>query len=233
MMVARLVKVLPDVLKATQMCSVEGRSIFNGATAVLLAAEYLKQRKLPGFVALDFFHAYDRVSLRWVDCVLEAMGFGEELCSWVATCHRGAEAAFMLEELSPFMDILFSLRQGDPLAMILFMIQLEPLLARLEQVLEGLAIGPVVEKSLGYVDDVAGMGDKERDLLRLDEEVQAFEMASGAILNRNHKSVILGLGSWVGRLEWPLPWIRGVAEVKLYGITMTEDPQQTIKWTRE
>ena len=103
----------------------------------------------------------------------------------------------------------------------------------MEQVLEGLAIGPVVEKSLGYVDDVAGMGDKERDLLRLDEEVQAFEMASGAILNRNHKSVILGLGSWVGRLEWPLPWIRGVAEVKLYGITMTEDPQQTIKWTRE
>ena len=131
MMVARLVKVLQDVLKATQECSVEGRSIFNGATAVLLAAEYLKQRKLPGFVAsLDFFHAYDRVSLRWVDCVLEAMGFGEELRGWVATCHRGAEAAFMLEELSPFMDILFSLRQGDPLAMILFMIQLEPLLAR-------------------------------------------------------------------------------------------------------
>ena len=80
MMVARLVKVLPDVLKATQMCSVEGRSIFNGAAAILSAAEYLKQRQLPGFVAsLDFFHAYDWVSLRWVDQVLEAMGFGDEL----------------------------------------------------------------------------------------------------------------------------------------------------------
>ena len=139
----------------------------------------------------------------------------------------------MLEELSPFMDILFSLRQGDPLAMILYVIQLEPLLARLEQVLEGLTIGPVVEKSLGYVDDVAGMGDKERDLLRLDEEVRAFEMASGAILNRNHKSVVLGLGSWAGRMEWPLPWIQGVVEVKLYGITVTADPQQTIKQTWE
>ena len=139
----------------------------------------------------------------------------------------------MLEELSPFMDILFSLRQGDPLAMILYVIQLEPLLARLEQVLEGLTIGPVVEKSLGYVDNVAGMGDKERDLLRLDEEVRAFEMASGAILNRNHKSVVLGLGSWAGRMEWPLPWIQGVVEVKLYGITVTADPQQTIKQTWE
>ena len=189
---------------------------------------------MPGFVAsLDFFHAYDRVSLRWVDRVLDTMGFGDELRGWVATCHRGAEAAFMLEELSPFMDILFSLRQWDPLAMILYVIQLEPLLARLEQVLEGLTIGPVVEKSLGYVDNVAGMGDKERDLLRLDEEVRAFEMASGAILNRNHKSVVLGLGSWAGRMEWPLPWIQGVVEVKLYGITVTADPQQTIKQTWE
>ena len=126
----------------------------------------------------------------------------------------------MLEELLPFMAILFSLRRGDPLAMILFVIQLEPLLALLERVLDGLAIGPVVEKSMGYMDDVAGLGDKEEDLLRLDDVVRAFELASG-------------LGSWAGWLDWLLRWIRGFLEVKLYGITVTADSGQTVKKTWE
>ena len=79
----------------------------------------------------------------------------------------------MLEELLPFMAILFSLRRGDPLAMI-----------------------------------------------RLDDVVRAFELASG-------------LGSWAGWLEWLLRWIRGVLEVKLYGITVTADSEQTVKKTWE
>ena len=74
----------------------------NRVSAVLLAAEYLKQRKLPGFVAsLDFFHAYDRVRLQWVDRVLKEMGFGDKLRGCVVTCHHGAEVSHRLAVMRP------------------------------------------------------------------------------------------------------------------------------------
>jgi hypothetical protein len=63
-------RLLPTLLATTQLCSIQGRSIFFGAAAILSAAEMLLQRKQPGFlVSLDLFHAYDRVDLRgWTRC---------------------------------------------------------------------------------------------------------------------------------------------------------------------
>jgi len=63
-LVARLLPVLPSVLQSTQLCSVRGRSIFDGPATILSAAEYLHRHQKPGYLlSLDFFHAYDRVSL--------------------------------------------------------------------------------------------------------------------------------------------------------------------------
>jgi hypothetical protein len=65
----------------TQLCSVCGWSIFYAAAAILSAAEYLCCPGVPDFLlSLDFFHAYGRVSMQWLDHVLEAMGFGIVLC---------------------------------------------------------------------------------------------------------------------------------------------------------
>jgi len=235
MLVARLIVVLPDILQATQLCSIRGRSIFDGAAAILSAIEYLKQRRLPGFlVSLDLFHAYDRVSLQWVDRVLEAMGFGRTVRRWVAIFHQGAMAKFMLHSLTPDLPISFSIRQGDPLAMVLFVIQIEPLLVVLQRRLTGLQIGNFREASFGYVDDVAVLSEDEADLPRLDSAVRDFELASGAILNRNRKSMILGLGSWEARSVWPLPWIHSSLEVKVYGVIMTASHDLTVRlsWDR-
>jgi hypothetical protein len=61
---------------------------------------------------------------------MEAMGFGAIFRGWVATLHRDVSAAFLLH-ISPFILILFSIRQGDLLAALLFLIYLEPFLVRL------------------------------------------------------------------------------------------------------
>jgi hypothetical protein len=96
MLVARLLIVFPDLLQSTQMCAVKGRSIFDGAAAILLAAEFLEGKQLPGYlVSFDFFHGFDRVCLQWVDSVMQAMGFGVILRQWIQTLHRGAHASFL------------------------------------------------------------------------------------------------------------------------------------------
>jgi hypothetical protein len=57
MMVAhfgRLLPVQPSV-KAMQLCSVWGRSIFDGPASILSAAEFLHSHQLPGYLfSLDF-----------------------------------------------------------------------------------------------------------------------------------------------------------------------------------
>jgi hypothetical protein len=40
---------------------------------------------------------------------------------------------------------------------------------------------------------------------------------SGALLNRNRKTLILGLGSWAGRQDWPLPWLQAATFIKVLG----------------
>jgi hypothetical protein len=235
MLAGRMLTVLPTVLRSSQLCSVRGRSIFEGPAAILSAAEYLHQRKLPGFLlSLDFFHAYDRVCLQWVDKVLEAMGFGPLLRRTVSTLHKGASASFLLHEVSPALEIAFSIRQGDPASSILFTIHIEPFLAALESALKGLSMAGLQEIEYGYMDDVNELGEDDEDITLTDEICRAFEAASGAILNRNCKTSILGLGSWAGRQDWPLPWLRAAPSVKAFGVVFTPTHQETVvaSWER-
>ncbi len=222
MFVACLLPLLPTVLQATQLCSIRGRSIHDGPASILSAAEFLHRNQLPGFLmSLDFFHAYDRVSMDWVDSVLKAMGFGQVFRGWIATLHREAAASFLLHEVSPVLAILFSIRQGDPLAALLFVIYLEPFLVRLEDVLSGLRVANIKEASFGYMDAVQVLGDDLQDIIRVDLACRDFEAASGALLNRNRKTTIIGLGSWAGCQDWPLQWILASTSVKVLGFTIS------------
>jgi hypothetical protein len=217
-LVARLIPVLPSVLRSTQLCSVRGRSIFDGPASILSSAEYLHRHQMPGYLlSLDFFHAYDRVSLSWVDKVMEAMGFGAIFRGWMATLHRDVSAAFLLHNISPFIAIIFSIRQGDPLAALLFVLYLEPFLVRLEANLRGLKVGHFREASFGYMDDVTVLGSHLSDITRVDTITLAFEAAAGALLNRNRKTLVLGLGSWAGRQDWPLDWLQTAPSIKVLG----------------
>ena len=191
--------------------------------------EARRQQKRPGFLFnLDFFHAYDRVCMPYVDWVLEVMGFGAIFRGWIRTLHSGAAAVFLLERLSREVAITFSVRQGDPLAMLLFIIQLEPFLWILHRVLPGLDVGGIVELVLAYVDNVDVLGDDNEDILLVDGICCMFERMSGANLNRNRKSAILGFGTWAGRQDWPLPWLHAPPALKVFGVTFAPAYRETV-----
>ena len=224
MIVARLLPLLPSVVSSGQLCSIAGRSIFEGPATVLSTAAFLESRRRPGFLlSLDFFHAYDRVSMVWMDRVLDAMGFGVVFRSWVATLHRDAAAAFLLHRVSRPLAVNFSIRQGDPLSGLLFILYVEPFLKQLEAQLRGIAVAGGREIDFSYMDDVEILGDDLRDISRTDRICRRFEAASGAILNRNRKTVVLGLGTWAGRQEWPLPWLQAASPVKVLGFPIAAD----------
>ena len=126
-------------------------------------------------------------------------------------------------------ELMFSVRQGDPIALILYLIFVEPLLLRLRKRMPGVKVGGVSSGIEGYVDDVSLWVSSEEELLLLEEIFRQFESFSGAMLNRVKKSKILGFGSWKKRKRWPLAWLKSVKEVKIFGFFWKNSYKEMLK----
>ncbi len=63
----------------------------------------------------------------------------------------------------------------------------------------------------------------------MDLACRDFEAASGALLNRNRKTTIMGLGSWGDRQDWPLQWILASTSVKVLGFTISPVFSNTVQ----
>ena len=117
--------------------------------------------------------------------MLKAINFDTVFISWILLLHDGAKTKLLLDPLSVSIDILFSVRQGDPLSMILFVIYIEPLLLCLHRNLEGFSLRSHVlgqpadvllegasEDLEAYVDDSEAIVTSDEELLLLDAIVR-------------------------------------------------------------
>ena len=237
----RLLQIMGEVIRSGQSCSVPGQNILFGGHNILSAIQYVeKYGGKAAVVSYDLYKAYDRVCLPFLYKVMEQMNFGQKFIDWIRMLHAGATTCFILNFLTNPIDLLISVRQGDPLAMVLFILYMEPLLMVIRKNIKGVSfLGERVHlpwlqgtdqeqrngefcantKDSDYVDDVNLCIDDEKDLEKVDEIFMKFENLSGAILNRDLKTKIMGVGDWTGKEDWVLPWIRTVPSIKIFGIT--------------
>ena len=96
--------------------------------------------------------------------------------------HEGARTRFILGFLTRAIEVRFSIRQGDPLSMILYIIYVEPLLIALERSLLGLRVASVRQTLEAYCDDINLLTNNLEDFARMEELIVKFEKCSGAIL---------------------------------------------------
>ena len=130
--VMRMKPVLPMVIKSGQLCTVEKKNILFGVSNIISSILEVKQKDSQAcLVSLDFFKAYDRVLLDFLVRVMKKMNFGDVFTAWISMLHEGARTRFILTSLSRAIEVIFSIRQGDPLAMLLYIIHIEPLLLAL------------------------------------------------------------------------------------------------------
>ena len=260
----RLMKIMSEIILSGQLCSVQGKNIHFGTNNLLSSLIYMEERiqyaesfgfksdRAGGGVLLsyDLFKAYDRVSVPYLVKVMNAMGFGRKFVSWVIMLHEGANTSFLLNFLTRPVDILVSVRQGDPIAMVLFIIFVEPLLLMIRKKTQGfhiLGLGnrpgrlPVdlfmgveerlfVQRDEDYVDDVNVLVEDPDDMLIIDEIFAKFENFSGAILNRSDKTKLMGIGHFRGRQEWPLGWIKVMGSLRIFGVTLFPSYRETLEF---
>ena len=70
--------------------------------------------------------------------------------------HEGARTRFIISGLTRAIQLLFSIRQGDPIAMLLYIIYIEPLLLALEKRMTGLQVASIGKSLEAYCDDING-----------------------------------------------------------------------------
>ena len=161
--------------------------------------EYVSLHKVPAFlVSYDMYKAYDRVMLSYLVKVMQVMNFPSTFIDWILMLHEGATTRFILKFLTDPIKVLFSIRQGDPLSMLLYIIYIEPLLMMMRRMTRGLTVSLVQQKDEDYCDDVNFVGERITDLIVIDEVFTNFEDVSGAILSCSQKSKVMGLGPWRG-----------------------------------
>jgi hypothetical protein len=210
---------LPLIIKSGQLCTVGKKNILFGVSNILSSFLSVKQKKMKAcLISLDFFKAYDRVLLDFLVKVMQKMNFGGVFTSWICMLHEGARTRFILGFLTRAIEVRFSIRQGDPLSMILYIIYVEPLLIALERSLVGLKIASVRQTLEAYCDDLNLLTNNLEDLAKMEDLVVKFEKCSGVILSRDKKCKVLGIGGWAKKVDWPVAWLKSVTSIKIFGI---------------
>ena len=123
----RLKKVLPKIIHSKQFCSVPGRSI-NHCNMELRDVVYYANDvdKELALLNLDWYKAFDLVSMEYTLKALQRLGFGDIFVRWVSILYNDIESSVMLNNiLGNFFPVTRSVRQGCPMSMGLFVVYQE------------------------------------------------------------------------------------------------------------
>ena len=230
----RLHEVMKEVVHPGQLGTGD-RNILTGVSNILRSIDVVNKKNMKAYLASwDSMKAYDRASIKYLDKVTEKMSFPQVFRSWLRMLHFSATTRLILPSgLSRKIPVSFSFRQGDSIAGDCYCLTQEPLLRIIRERLSGLLVTNFNQKDEDYMDDVQFVSENEQDLVTFNTTFRQFEAQSGAMLSRDAKSKLMGLGQWMGRENWPLAWIKTVKEMKVLGFLVCPQYTETIRCSWE
>ena len=154
---------------------------------------------------IDLSKAYDRVSWIYLQVILTKMGFGVSFITWVMSSLTSVSFSVLINGVaSSFFRSGRGLRQGCPLAPLLFLVVAEGLSrallsAKNNGIFRGISFGNKLSLThVLFVDDIVMITDgSAQSLFMLYEILMDFTKSSGMMINENkssfyHLSIFLG-----------------------------------------
>ena len=233
----RLKETLPGTVGESQRGGVPRRKFFNSLTLYRERVNELKGRGGrigAALVAIDLEKAYDYVDRNALWTIMDEMGYSRQFIDKLRTLYNACDIQIMNgNDVCGTITGSNSVRQGCPLSVHLFVLFLEPLIAKLESCLRGLNVGNTYLKVQAYVDDLTVVVNNEKEIEIMGNCIDMFCRCFRASISKT-KSLIMGLGDWEGREEWPLSWLLACDELKITGINFTPALKQTTEknWNR-
>jgi len=185
---ARIKSVLPKLISEDQSGYVEGRYIGNNIRFIYDLIDYLKVSKLPGLLlSVDFEKAFDSLDWSFMNRVLEAFGFGNDICKWIRTFYTSLKSAVVVNgKVTSWFDVKRGCRQGDPISAYLFILCAEIMSTRIKnnQEIKGVKIGTTKHKILQLADDTQIFLERHKKSFELViRTLETFEQVSGLKIN--------------------------------------------------
>ncbi|GKV45602.1 hypothetical protein SLEP1_g52666 [Rubroshorea leprosula] len=211
----QLKKVLAGKVGEQQMAFLSGWQLMDGVVIANEVIDEVKKKKKDAFLfKIDFEKAYDKVSRRFLEFMLQKTGFSNTWRKWIMECLSSSMVSVLVNG-SPTRQFTISrgLQQGDPLSPLLFLIIAEGINGLVLNVvdkglLEGVEVGDKGFKvtHLQYADDTLLFGTvTDENVWAMKSILRTFELVSGLKINFN-KSQLIGiegvtkkLSTWKGR----------------------------------
>jgi hypothetical protein len=207
----RLRSLVPKLVHPSQAGFVPGRSLAESCLSVWAGLEAGPKQGDYVFLKIDFEKAYDRVEWRFLEDCLKVMNFGSLFRKWVGGLFKDAKAAIQVNgRISEGFPITRSVRQGCPLAPLLFALVTEPLIrgmmkAQAEGAVSGVTIGKSQLLTKMFADDaVLFLQAQEAKVKRAWEVLRQYCRGSGQLIN-TRKTKALWL-SYKEQPNWTLQW---------------------------
>ncbi|KAE8904371.1 hypothetical protein PF003_g11658 [Phytophthora fragariae] len=198
----RLSPTLPERIHPNQAGIVPGRTIhetlhlFEAAQRMILADPEQADALA---LLLNFKKAYDSLDRNFMITVLRRHGYPEKFLRAIWSLHDGTTVLFLANgSKSRKIAVTSGIRQGCPLAPMLFILALEPLYRRVDNDagISGVVIqsdaGRLELRVAGYADDTAVYLSSAAEVHRLREITRQFGQASGLQLNEG-KTIAIAL----------------------------------------
>ena len=247
---------LTHTLSHLQLVAGKDRRIYHGinlARDAIWAAG--KRGQGCGILDTDLVAGFDYMTLSWCLKVLEKKGACAEFIARLQNLYSNNLSVVVVNNIqgAAVQNVRLTLRQGDIPSMELFCFGIDPLIHRLERVLQGILIssapvqGPALQgmpalprleqryKLIGYADDNKPAITSKEEFVIVDSSLALFERASGCKLHRdplNKKCKFLPLGSWRTTLKQediPCEYMTLSDHLDMIGVTLMATWSKTRK----
>ena len=147
-----------QILHRNQYCGRNDLSIYDGIATVRDIIAHAEDSRYPiCILTIDFKDAFDKLSHEYLFHILREYGFSDTFCHRLRTTYANATSTLTINgNTTTPISIKSGVRQGCPLSMILFSLCINPLLIKLDSMLQGISVrnNSTKTKVVAYADDV-------------------------------------------------------------------------------
>ena len=204
LLASRIAKVASTLIHADQTGFIKGRYIGENVRMVLDLLKYAENEQLPGLIVqCDYYKAYDCVEWKYINTVMESVGFGPNFLRWIQIFYPWAHASPYHAQiaLNNFLSRPYSIergiRQGCPLSCLVWALCIEPMACKIRSHsgIRGVTVAQEEVKLSLYADDTTIVLDGSEQSLRNSLQlIYSFCNVSGLKLNTS-KTICLWIGA--------------------------------------
>ncbi len=180
--------ILNDVLNPHQTAYIPGRIVHDNLRSIDIVKDMCVKHNIEGYlVSLDAKKAFDSVDHNFIDAVLCKFNCSNEFRIIVRVLYNDLSSRVLVNgHISDSYPICRSVKQGDALSCVLFIMCMETIINAINQnsSIESIKFGDLVApKVLAFADDIAVMVSNKDSIAGVIREYNSFSRVSGLYLN--------------------------------------------------